>query len=218
MTDSPPSPAPVRLERLDLRIDEHREGNGFGIRIAFVGAKTEDHDAQVDADLRRGQARAVERLPWYRSCRRRAHAGPACRNARPAARPHQLRIAGAQNLPDHCLQSWPSTSLTRTIDSCSDASIRSKLIAFTAALARGMVGDHVDRRIGDVQLTRERGFGHRGHPYHIAAIAFDARDPRPRSRASDPAWSHTRHHRRHPHPHPRQRSADAREPSHRRVR
>ena len=48
-------------ERCQQRVDQHRAGHRFGVRIAGVAVDPENHDAQIDADLRRGQAGTVER-------------------------------------------------------------------------------------------------------------------------------------------------------------
>ena len=44
--------------------------------------------------------------------------------------------------------------------------------------AGGVVGHHVDRRIGNAELTGQRRLGHAGHADDVAAVALEAVDLR----------------------------------------
>ncbi|MNQ76847.1 hypothetical protein D3C85_916960 [compost metagenome] len=47
-----------RAQRCDQRVDQDRLRHGLGIRITLAVLETEDHQLQVDADLRSSQANA----------------------------------------------------------------------------------------------------------------------------------------------------------------
>ena len=38
------------------------------------------------------------------------------------------------------------------------------------------IGHHIDRRIGQIEFSRQRRFGHPRHPDHIGAIALESID------------------------------------------
>ncbi|MNT31175.1 hypothetical protein D3C72_1670000 [compost metagenome] len=66
-----------RAQRCDQRVDQDRLRHRFGVRVTFAVLETEDHQLQVHADLRRGQAdtadafhgleHVVDQLPQLRA-------------------------------------------------------------------------------------------------------------------------------------------------------
>src|SRR2546422_8287007 len=112
-------------ELLEHRVDQHRIGHFFSVRVTRVGVNSENDDAQPDADLRRGEPGAIQVR------HRVVHIFQQfiqflCFEARHRHRLlPQPWISHAQYFADHCRQSLSMMLRTRPIASSSTAPMRS---------------------------------------------------------------------------------------------
>ena len=87
-------------QRPQDRIDEDRLGHVRRLRIARIVAHAEDHELQVDADLRRGQAGAVGRMHGVEHVFDQGIEFRRVELENRLGHPQQPRIAHPENFPD----------------------------------------------------------------------------------------------------------------------
>src|SRR2546430_1058551 len=112
-------------ELLEHRVDQHGIGHFLRVRVARVGMHSENDDAQPGADLRRGEAGAIQVRHGVAQVLQQL-----CQLRRPElfywdGNLPQPRVSHAQHFADHCRQSLSMMLRTRPIASSSTAPMRS---------------------------------------------------------------------------------------------